>query len=45
MPANEVATEDTTRANTGKIARELLAELMPLLEELTKAIDREYPEP
>jgi hypothetical protein len=39
MAAAELGTEETARADTGKLARELLAKAMALLEEVTKAIE------
>jgi hypothetical protein len=43
MAAGEVATEETARADTGKLARELLAEVTRLFVELAKAIERDFP--
>jgi hypothetical protein len=44
MAADEVATEATAQADVGNLARELLAKVMVLLEELAKRIERDFPE-
>jgi hypothetical protein len=43
MAVDDVATEETTRADTGKTARELLAEAMALLELVAQRLEQEYP--
>jgi len=44
MAADDIATEETARADTGNLARELLAKVMVLLEELAKRIERDFPD-
>jgi len=43
MAVDDVATDETTRADTGKTARELLAEAMALLELVAQRLEQEYP--
>ena len=43
MAVDDVATEETTRADTGKTARELLAEAMALLEVEAQRIEQDFP--
>jgi hypothetical protein len=43
MAADEVATEATAQADTGKTARELLAEAMALLEVVAQRIEQDFP--